>query len=383
MCIRDSTRLNQTAATHSSSSAPHSLEASQVGGRSVIGGGASRMVTFSTQLSAPGGVRHSSSQHQQPAAASSSLPPSTQVLENLYNASFECPPYACVDLSENISTQVGHQLAKLVAQNPCIVSLTAKSMALSGSNGACEFFYNMGVINNTIVHLDLSGEATGSARNAIWGPAGAALAQMVRDNQVLARLNLSHCGLEPNDMISLFRACKKHVALQSLDVGGNGMDGLAVCRALGDLLSTGSCQLEELSLHRCRITDKGLAVIAMALEDPFRDDSNHPNHPGRSGGSDTSRMHTHRSTTSTNNSPPQSTLAVPKRTSSDPGDGHHHPSTTQSPLNSSTLSSAWHPPAQEFITTLNLSHNKIGGHGIKIFAKYISRCESLRRLDFC
>jgi hypothetical protein len=58
----------------------------------------------------------------------------SQAFEKLYTASFECPPYACVELSQNISPQVGHQLAKLVAHKPCIVSLTAKSMALCGAH---------------------------------------------------------------------------------------------------------------------------------------------------------------------------------------------------------------------------------------------------------
>ena len=280
-------------------------------------------------------------------------PLSTRELQQLYTACYECPPYACVDISENTSPNVGHELARLVANNSSIVALAARSVSLSPSNGACAFFYNLGAMNNTIVELDLSGDATGSARNAIWGAAGMALAQMVRDNQVLARLNLAHCGLEPSELIALFKACSTHSALLALNISGNGLGSLSVCRALGQMLSAGANQLEDLSMSRCRITDKGIAVIALALEEPYLDAEDAapvsvPLVRGRGGG-----------------------LAT-----GDP----------QSPVSASATASSFNGfvpvrPAQEFVTHLDLSHNLIEGHGLQIFAKYVPRLASLRRLN--
>lgn len=166
-----------------------------------------------------------------------------------------------LDLSGNtFGPEAGDHFARLLQQNKTIVVLRLQSINIG--EGVCPMM-NALKNNNHLTALDLSGIA-GITRNTIWGTSAQSVAQMLLGNQVLSSINLAHCGLQ-RSASAITKACAQHIALTKLDLSGNKIkdDG---CRAVGDLLSRGTCALLSLALEENQITCAGATILGDALK---------------------------------------------------------------------------------------------------------------------
>lgn len=166
-----------------------------------------------------------------------------------------------LDLSGNtFGPEAGEHLARLLHHNKTLVVLRLQSINIG--EGVCAMMKSL-ESNNNLTALDLSGIA-GITRNTIWGASAQSVAQMLNGNKVLCSLNLAHCGLQ-RSASAITKACIQHAALTKLDLSGNKIkdDG---CRAVGDLLSRGTCALLSLSLEENQLTCAGATILGDALK---------------------------------------------------------------------------------------------------------------------
>ena len=165
-----------------------------------------------------------------------------------------------LDLSGNtFGPDSGACLAQLLAANSSLCVLRLQSINIGDG---IEPLMHALQHNNTLTALDLSGIA-GITRNTIWGKSAESVAAMFSKNQVLANLNLAHCGLQRSS-VSIIRSCTTHLALTKLNLSGNKIKDEG-CRAIAYLLSNGVCSLQSLILDENQITCVGVSTIGDAL----------------------------------------------------------------------------------------------------------------------
>ena len=114
-------------------------------------------------------------------------------------------------------------------------------------------------MNGSLEELDLTWN------RAVTGIGLMALGESLKRNRGLKTLNISHCGMDDQGMMSLASALEMNSSLEELDLSGNRVVTGIGHMALGESLKRNR-GLKTLNISHCGIDDQGMMSLASALE---------------------------------------------------------------------------------------------------------------------